>query len=696
VTNVLEVEHLRTEFHLRHGNVRAVDDVSFTVAEGECVGIVGESGCGKSTTGLSIMRLLPNVGHIVGGSVRLNGHDLASLDEKEMERIRGNEVSMIFQDPMTSLNPTLTIGHQIAEGVRIHRGASMKEAMNRALEVLTTVGMPRPAERLKYYPHQLSGGLRQRVMIAMALACEPKLLIADEPTTALDVTIQAQILNLLDELREKLNMAIILITHDMGVIAGRTDRVLVMYGGKIVEGAKTEALYHETRHPYSSALLQSIPKLDQDSTQKLYCITGTPPDLSREIVACRFSSRCPNVSDRCLEREPDLEADLDDPEHFFACNHPVGARGGVISPVHLVASEDERRMALERADRRVNILAQRPAVLELEHVVKEFALTSRVAIGKKPGTVKAVSDVSFSVREGETFGLVGESGCGKTTIGRLIVGLERPQSGEIRIDGRSPKSLKRGDLRRQRRDVQLMFQDPYASLDPRMCVGSILREPLSVQRLGSAREQRLQVNEMLNAVGLPAKAADKYPHEFSGGQRQRVGFARALMLNPKLIIADEPVSALDVSIQAQLLNMMKELQESHQLSYVVISHDLAVVKYLADRIGVMYLGKLVEVGPAQAIYERAAHPYTQALIDTIPIVEPRLARAKRRQFLKGELPSVIDPPSGCRFRTRCPFSQEICETDVPELRLFGGGHHAACHFPLQAPMTVVEATTTVV
>jgi oligopeptide/dipeptide ABC transporter ATP-binding protein len=642
------------------------------------------------------MKLLGNVGHITGGSIRLNGLDIVPLGEKEMQSVRGNEVAMIFQDPMTSLNPTMTIGHQIAEGVRVHRHVSQKEAMDRALEVLTTVGMPRPAERLHYYPHQLSGGLRQRVMIAMALACEPKLLIADEPTTALDVTIQAQILNLLDELRERLNMAIILITHDLGVIAGRTDRVLVMYGGKIVEEARTEALYSHTRHPYSSALLQSIPKLDQDSTQRLYNIPGVPPDLSKTITSCRFNPRCPRATDRCRSEEPMMTVTPDDEGHFFACFNPVGeiVREGHSS--RLVATAPERGQALERANQRVDFLAQKPPIVELVNVVKEFSIASKVSISRRTGSVKAVSDVSFSVRQGETFGLVGESGCGKTTIGRLIVGLERPDTGKILFEGQSSGSLSRRNQRARRRDLQIMFQDPYASLDPRMRIGRILREPLAVQKMGSRTEQNAKVANMLVEVGLPESAATKYPHEFSGGQRQRIGFARALMLSPKLIIADEPVSALDVSIQAQLLNMMKALQESFGLSYVVISHDLAVVKYLADRIGVMYLGKLVEVGPAFAIYERPAHPYTQALIDAIPIVDPTQAKAEGRQFLKGELPSVIDPPSGCRFRTRCTFAQDICKEVEPELRLFGSGHHAACHFPLQSPLSESEHVTSVV
>jgi oligopeptide/dipeptide ABC transporter ATP-binding protein len=691
VANVLEVKDLRTEFHLRTANVGAVDGVSFSVAEGESVGIVGESGCGKSTIGLSIMKLLPTVGHIARGSILINGVDIVPMPEHQMREYRGNEVAMIFQDPMTSLNPTMTVGQQISEGVRLHRNVSKPEARERALEVLTLVGMPRPAERLDYYPHQLSGGLRQRVMIALALACEPKLLIADEPTTALDVTIQAQILNLLDDLRTRLQMAIILITHDMGVIAGRADRVVVMYAGKIVEEAETNELFHRMHHPYAAALLQSIPKLEADKTQRLYTIPGLPPDLSKPLTNCRFNARCPNATERCRVEEPLLEAVVGAPGHTFACFNPVGAEEE--RPV-LLLTEAEHVAALQRAEARVTELADRQPILEIDHLVKEFGVTAGAIVQRKIGTVKAVSDVSFTVREGETFGLVGESGCGKTTIGRLIVGLEHPNAGDIRFEGKSVTNMKRAELRRQRRDMQLMFQDPYASLDPRMTVGSILREPLIVQGIGSKSEQKQRVYDLLNEVGLAKKAFELYPHEFSGGQRQRIGFARALTLNPKLIVADEPVSALDVSIQAQILNLMKALQERHQLSYIVISHDLAVVKYLADRIGVMYLGKLVEVGPAQSIYELAAHPYTRGLIDTIPVAEPSIAKAKRGQLIKGELPSSIDCPSGCRFRTRCPYAQELCAQEEPPLRLFGAAHLAACHFPLQPPVEDASQVST--
>ena len=533
MTAVLEVEGLTTEFHLRRSNVVAVDGVSFHVDEGECLGVVGESGCGKTTTGLSVMRLLPNVGHITGGAIRLLGKDLVPLSEKEMCQVRGNDIGMIFQDPLTSLNPTMTIGRQISESVRLHRGASKSQARDRALEVLTLVDMPRPLERLDSYPHQLSGGLRQRVMIAMALACEPKLLIADEPTTALDVTIQAQILDLIDSLREQLKMAVVLITHDMGVIAGRTDRVLVMYAGKVVEEASTLEMFTDMRHRYSEALLASVPKVDQDASVPLRSIAGLPPDLSNPVHHCRFAPRCRYAREDCWESEPPLDRVDRSPTHLAACFHPVGtgeehasvaARVAVASGDVVLGAEigpDGAVLADHRT--RAQKLEGQPVLLEIDHLVKEFPVTAGAVLQRKVGSVKAVSDVSFSIRKGETFGLVGESGCGKTTIGRLTVALERADSGRIVFEGEDIRRLRGKALRDKRRDMQLMFQDPYASLDPRMRVGTILREPLVVQGIGTAAERVEKVKSLLTEVGLSPKAMELYPHEFSGGQRQRIG-----------------------------------------------------------------------------------------------------------------------------------------------------------------------------
>ncbi len=690
MTTVLEIDGLRTEFRLKHASVVAVDGVSFNVDQGECVGVVGESGSGKTTIGLSIMKLLPNVGHVIGGSIKLLGQDLAPLTEKQMTKVRGNDMGMVFQDPLTSLNPTMNVGDQIAESARLHQGVSKAEGRRRALEALKLVEVPNAEQRLDAYAHQLSGGLRQRVMIAMALVCSPKLLIADEPTTALDVTIQAQILDLLDRLREELQMAIILITHDMGVIAERAERVLVMYAGKITEAATTTELFTDMRHPYAEALLASVAKLDQDPSVRLVSIPGLPPDLSEPIEHCRFAARCRYAQPDCREREPELRpAENSQPGHLAACFHQVGVDPMTIAnrPEAVAMAADHTVKVDEVALARQQARAGEPGSTRPRSdrsPVKEFPVTSGAIAQRTIGTVKAVTDVSLSIRQGETFGLVGESGCGKTTMGRMVVALEHPTSGSIEFEGEDVTDLNGGALRRRRRDLQMMFQDPYASLDPRMRVGFILREPLKVQKMGNHEVQRARVRQMLEEVGLPARSADLYPHEFSGGQRQRIGLARALALEPKLIVADEPVSALDVSIQAQILNLLKDLQERHGLTYLFISHDLAVVKYMADRIGVMYLGKLVEMGPARDIYAKAAHPYTKALIDTIPSADPTAERTMGRH-IRGELPSALDPPSGCRFRTRCPFAQERCAEEEPALRPFGEGHVAACHFPLQEP-----------
>ncbi len=638
-------------------------------------------------TALSIMRLLPPGGHIVGGKIILDGTEISALDDTSMRHIRGNEIGMIFQDPMTSLNPTVKIGDQISETVRLHRGATNAQARERAIEVLGLVGMPRPAERVDNYPHQLSGGMRQRVMIAMALACEPKLLIADEPTTALDVTIQKQILELLDDLRKRLSMAVILVTHDLGVIAGRADRIAVMYAGKVAESTSTTRLFTNPRHPYTEALFEALPEKAADNARKLYNIPGMPPDLTNPPAGCRFAARCRYVQDVCRQEEPELKGDSW--EHVFRCFFPVGKE------------EREKRLAeLKVAEEGAAALAAVTApaaiadgeLLRVDHLVKNFPVTAGAVMQRKVGEVSAVADVSFSIVPGQTFGMVGESGCGKTTIGRLIVGLEKATSGSIVLDGEDLTTLSTRERRRRSAKVQLMFQASYASMEP------ILREPLAIQRRGARKEQITKISEILDEVGLPRAAVERCPHEFSGGQRQGLGLARAVVLGPQLIVADEPVSALDVSIQAQILNLMLDLQRDHGLTYLFISHDLSVVRYLSNNIGVMYLGKLVEIGPANDVYFGPVHPYTRGLIDTIPMADPVAEKAKVAKGVSGELPSAIDPPSGCRFRTRCPRAQERCAVEEPPLRVFGDGHLAACHFPLREPGSAVpeRSTTTAV
>jgi peptide/nickel transport system ATP-binding protein len=679
---LLEITDLRTEIQLKEGVVHAVDGVTLHVDEGETLGVVGESGCGKTMTALTIMQLLPNGGRIAGGSIKLGGRELTGLKPDDMRKIRGDDIGMIFQDPLSSLNPTHTVGQQIAEAVLLHRDASKKEAFDRAVEVLDLVGLPRARERVEEYPHQFSGGMRQRVMIAMALACEPKLLIADEPTTALDVTIQKQILELIDDLRRRLGMAVIMVTHDLGVIAGRADRVAVMYAGKVVETTETSSLYANPRHPYTEALFHALPEKSAETRERLYSIPGAPPDLVNPPKGCRFAPRCRYATDKCRTEAPDLAGETT--AHTYRCFFPVGAKEQAVAG-HLTVAEP----AVAAEEVLLDEQAVGGVVLEAKDLVKDFPVTKGV-LQRKVGTVSAVAGVSFDIRKGETLGLVGESGCGKTTIGRMLVGLDKPTGGSVLFGGTDLARSSGRQYRRERRDIQYMFQDSYASLDPRMRAGSILREPLIVQGMGSRHEQQAKVREMLGKVGLPESWTERYPHEFSGGQRQRLGFARALLLDPQVIVADEPVSALDVSVQAQVLNMMRDLQREMGLTYMFISHDLSVVRYLSNHIGVMYLGKLVENGTADEVYLRPAHPYTKGLIESAPTADPATERAKVHAGITGELPSAIHPPSGCRFRTRCPIAQEICSTVEPELKSYGVANHmAACHFALQPP---VEAT----
>ncbi|HUZ24158.1 MAG TPA: ABC transporter ATP-binding protein [Streptosporangiaceae bacterium] len=667
--SLLEVTGLRTEIASRDGMVRPVDGVTFSVAAGQIVGLVGESGSGKTMTGMSIMRLLPPGGSITAGSIRFGGVELTELDAAGMRRLRGSDIALISQDPMSALNPTRTIGSQLRETYRIHASASQRAASARAREVLHLVGMPRPSERLNDFPHQLSGGMRQRAMIAMGLMCEPRLLIADEPTTALDVSIQAQILELIDDLRSRLSMAVLLITHDLGVIAGHADRVVVMYGGRVVEQAETAALFADPRHRYTEALFESMPTMDLDARDELATIPGAPPRLIGLPAMCRFAPRCRFAREDCRAQDPVLTQIV--PGHAHACLHPAHPR----------PADAARHAVTAQRDRGTAQGAGAGPLLKLTDVSKQFEVRSRRPFqhGK---AVQAVSGVSLTVAAGETVGIVGESGCGKTTLGRMLVGLERPASGSITFDGYELGTLRGGQLRRHRRDLQMMFQDSAAALDPRMPVSALIGEPLAAQHVGGRRERRAAVAELLDAVGLTADAAGRYAHEFSGGQRQRIAMARALALKPRVIVADEPVSALDVSVQAQILNLMRSLQDRYGLTYVVISHDLALLKYLADRIGVMYLGRLVELGTSEEVYGAPRHPYTAGLIQSIPLPDPARERAKTTAGLGGELPSAIDPPSGCRFRTRCPLATGRCAQETPRLSASAGLHAVACHYPL--------------
>ena len=672
-TPLLQIKDLHTDIEIRNGVVRALSGVDLHVNPGETLGIVGESGSGKTMTALSLMGLLPQGGKVSSGSIILDGQDLTKMPLHMKRKMRGTKVGMIFQDPLTSLNPTMKIGLQVCEPLRVHENLSKREALARAVEILKRVGMPRPEVVINNYPHQLSGGMRQRVMIAMALVCKPRILIADEPTTALDVTTQMQILDLIDELRDEYQMGVILITHDLGVVAGHTDRVAVMYAGRIVETAPTKTLFTEPKHRYTSSLMAALPERALAAGTKLFSIPGAPPSLTNLPVGCRFAARCLWATNECRAGYPDLSGD---DTHTFSCFHPV--QEGDESPAALQAKLDTQKNGDEAGAQQAPLVSSK-VLLDVKEASREYESACSGFFKRDKGVVSAVDRVSITVKKGETYGLVGESGCGKSTMGRLIAGLERPSGGAIELDGRDLATLKGRDAVTIHRDVQMMFQDSYAAMDPRMRIDQILAEPMSIQKTGNARQIAERIMEIIEQVGLTEEILDRYPHEFSGGQLQRIGFARSLTLAPDLIVADEPVSALDVSVQAQVLNLMKDLQAELGLSYLFISHDLAVVQYMADRIGVMYLGRIVEEGPAKEVVENPKHPYTKALIDSIPVPDPEFSHDDRAIKLTGEPPSAVNPPEGCRFRPRCPFAGEECKIQPA---LTDERHRVACHHPL--------------
>ncbi len=665
---LLDIQDLKTHFFTEDGVVRAVDGVSYDVCPGEMVGVVGESGCGKSVTSLSVMRLLPEpMGRIVNGKVLFQDCDLSTLPEKKMRNVRGCKMAMIFQEPMTSLNPVLSVGYQLDEVLGIHSDLSSVDRHARCVELLDLVGIPDPARRLQDYPHQMSGGMRQRVMIAMGLACNPELLIADEPTTALDVTIQAQILELLADLQKKLHMGVVLITHNLGVVAEMAQRIVVMYAGKVAERAKTEDLFAAPAHPYTAGLLESIPKLHQKKGERtdLATIPGMVPHPSQFPGGCRFHPRCPFVMEKCREEEPPLFEIAD--EHQVACwlyesgrpESDLDLKGAFLSAT---ASTERKRTCDER-------------LLEVRGLKKHFAIKSRWGEHK---VVKAVDGVSFCVRRGETLGLVGESGCGKTTTGKVIVGLEEPTEGQVLYKGLDLASMHAAERRRLSRKVQMVFQDPYSSLNPRMTVKEIVSESLNVHRLVKNDDERKErVAEALRDSGLDPAYMNRYAHEFSGGQRQRIGIARSLIMNPELIVCDEPVSALDVSIQAQVINLLQKLQSEHDLTYLFVAHDLSVVRHISDRVVVMYLGQVMESAETDVLFEEWKHPYTEALLSAVP--EPVPNSDKKRIVLQGDVPSPINPPKGCPFNTRCPRKKGVvCEQERPPLIDLGDGHEVAC------------------
>lgn len=661
---LLDVKNLTTWFDTQAGKTTVVDNISFSIRKGETFALLGESGCGKSMTALSLMQLLPSqASHNISGEVIVDGTDLLSLPEAAMRNVRGNRIAMIFQEPMTSLNPVLTVGYQIEEVLQRHQNIKGAAAKKRIIELLEAVGIPAPAQRMNEYPHQLSGGMKQRIMIAIALAGEPDLLIADEPTTALDVTIQAQVLDLLKDLQKKTGMAVLMITHDLAVVSEMVDHVAVMYAGQIVEMADRDHFFNNPQHPYSQKLFEALPTMEKRD-EALATIPGTVPPLNQIFTKCRFESRCQYAWDACRHQVPGLITIEED--HDVRC---------------LLFEENARQRTLKKVldaePKKTRSTETEEILLNVENLKVHFpihkGLLKRVA-----GYVYAVDDISFSVNKGRTLALVGESGCGKTTLGKGILQLIRPTAGKVNFAGTELTSLNQQSLRSKRKDFQIIFQDPFSSMNPRMMVGDIIEEGMIAQNIGdnSAVRENI-VADLLTQVGLSPEHRNRYPHEFSGGQRQRICVARALAVNPKLIVCDEPTSALDVSVQAQILNLLKDLQQEFGLTYLFITHNISVVSYLADEVAVMYLGRIVEKGTVEDVLTNPKHPYTNALLSAVPVIDKETKQEVLK--LEGDPPSPINPPQGCHFHPRCPQAMEKCATEYPPVTQVSQTHSVRCY-----------------
>ena len=668
---ILRVQELTTTFHTAGGPVHAVRGVGFDLMPGQTMALVGESGSGKSVTAMSILNMVRRPGRVESGRVLYRGRDLLTMSGNELRQVRGKSISLVFQDPMGALNPLMKVRDQIIEAIRAHHAISDSDAQSRAVELMTQVGIPDPEARLADYPLAFSGGMSQRVMIAMALANDPDIIIADEPTTALDVTIQAQILELLVKLNKERGTAVILITHNLGVVARVCDRIAVMYGGKIVEEGATSDVFAAPRHPYTRDLLGATPRLDHPRELPLVAIDGRPPSLREPIHGCSYAPRDPLAFDRCWQEEPQLAGgDGGHPAACWIAHTPLPPRQ---TPA---IDFDGDALPSRRGD----------TLLEVTGLAKRYAAGARTLLGKRTEMLRAVDGVSFSVARGETVGLVGESGCGKSTIARLVLGIESPSDGAITFQGNDVTRISGRERRRYNRDVQLVFQNPMSSLNPRLTIGDAIAEPIRLGGVGRP-EAVARAAQMLETVGMDASAAARYPHEFSGGQRQRIVIARALAVDPKLIVCDEAVAALDVSLQAQIINLLRELQGRLGLSYLFIGHDLATVRHISSRILVMYLGQVVESGPSVDLTARPLHPYTASLLSAVPEPDPAQEARRERIVLTGEVPTPLNPPPACRFHTRCPIGpvfrpdRQVCAHEAPALREVGNGREVACHFP---------------
>ena len=682
---IMQVRDLHVSFATEAGVCRAVRGVNFDLWRGRTLGIVGESGSGKSVTALSLIGLLDDNAKVTG-SIIMNGEELIGKTDEEMSEIRGERIAMVFQDPLSALTPMFTIGDQIAEGLITHHPDMSKQQIHdRCVELLDLVGIPQPEERLSSFPHQFSGGMRQRVMIAIAIANNPDVIIADEPTTALDVTIQAQILDVLAKAQKETGAAVVLITHDLGVVAGAADDILVMYAGRPVERASIDDVFQHPSMPYTMGLLGAVPKPHIAASQRLVPIQGNPPSLVDIPKGCPFSPRCPLATPECSLSEPNLEVVDANSGHLASCRRlqeiiDKNMKYTDVFPVPDLLPADWADVPRD----------QRPVTLEVDHLVKHFPLTGGGMFRRTIGQVAAVDDVTFKIRQGETLALVGESGSGKSTTLMEIMNLMKPEDGRIVVLGHDLAELKKKAERKAlRKDLQIIFQDPMSSLDPRMPIYDVLAEPLKVHKWSKEKINR-RIGELMELVGLNPDYVDRFPAQFSGGQRQRISIARALATDPKVLLLDEPIASLDVSIQAGIINLLEDLQAKLKISYLFVAHDLAVIRHISDRVAVMYLGQVVELGETEDVFTHPRHPYTQALLSAIPVPDPVVERTRQRIILKGDLPSPSEKHPGCRFASRCPVKlrltpeqQKICETKRPVLTSDDQiATEFACHFPL--------------
>ncbi|HAY83346.1 MAG TPA: glutathione ABC transporter ATP-binding protein [Chloroflexi bacterium] len=675
---VLKLEDLAVAYKVRGGEIEAVQNVSFEICRGETHGIVGESGCGKSTVAWAVLNFLGANGYVKRGSIKFQGQELVGVTGEELRRLRGDQIAMVYQDPMQALNPSMRLGDQMSEVLTVHTGIDQAQAEKRCIEMLERVYMPDAANVMKRYPHQISGGQQQRVVIAMALLNNPALLIMDEPTTALDVTVEAAVLDLIAELRRDFDTAIMYITHNLGVVARVSTRVGVMYAGEMVERATVEEIYANPRHPYTQGLIRCVPKLGADkATSILYPIRGRVPPPNNRPSGCVFGPRCDYVQELCRRERPQLREINGDTLVRCHFSEEIDASQWTPSedllPPKIEAVQDSGEKILELNG------------LRKYYEVKGSSLRDVVGLNK-PRFVKAVEGASFSVSKGTTLGVVGESGCGKSTLIKTIIGLEDSTSGEAKFLGFDITKDISGRNKQLIQELQMVFQNPDSTMNPSYTVGQQIGRPMKHFGTVPKNQIRQEVIKILDAMRLGENYYDRLPRQLSGGEKQRVGIARALASRPDLVLCDEPVSALDVSVQAAILNLLLEIQQEFDTTLVFIAHDLSVVRFFSDQVAVMYLGQFMEIGPADAIYAPPYHPYTEALLSAVPIPDPAVQQKHIR--LTGSVPSAIDPPSGCRFHTRCPRRElmpdggKICEVEVPPWRNVTDDHRIFCHLPM--------------